>query len=81
MYGAAEVSEQALAEKALAAAPREALIVADRNFGVFSITMPRSNGVCRWWCGLTQSRAHQLVGPVCHARLECLKHRLPKTQR
>jgi hypothetical protein len=88
MYGAAAVSEQALAEKALAAAPPEALIIADRNFGVFSIAYAAQQRHLQVVVRLTQPRAHKLAGPICQtggqeviwhpSPVERRKHRLPE---
>ena len=66
MYGTGAVSEQALAEKALEAAPREALVVGDRNFGVFSIAYAAQQRDLQVVVRLTQVRAHKLAGPICH---------------
>jgi len=66
MYGPLAVSEQALAEKALEAAPREALIVGDRNFGVFSIAYAAQQRGLEVLVRLTQVRAEKLVGAICH---------------
>jgi hypothetical protein len=66
MYGPAAVSEQALAEKALETAPREALVVGDRNFGVFSMAYAAQQRGLQVVLRLTQLRAQKLAGGICH---------------
>jgi hypothetical protein len=66
MYGAAAVSEQTLAEKAMDALAPGSMLVGDRNFGVFSIAWAaRQRGlgvVVRW----TEARARKLAGGPIH---------------
>jgi hypothetical protein len=64
MYGPNAASEQALAEQAFQAAPRQALIVADRNFGVFSIAWAAQQRELALVARLTESRALKLAGPA-----------------
>jgi hypothetical protein len=64
MYGPQAVSEQALAEKAMDLLPTNAVIVGDRNFGVFSIAhaaQHRSHAVV---LRLTEVRARKLAGAI-----------------
>jgi hypothetical protein len=71
MYGPGAVSEQALAERALDTASREAVIVADRNFGVFSIAHAAQKRGLQVVVRLTEARARKLIGtisePGCYA--------------
>jgi hypothetical protein len=88
MYGPQAVSEQALAEKAMDAAPRQALLVADRNFGVFSIAYAAQQRGLEVIVRLTQLRAYKFAGPIskqgCQdvvwhpSAMERHKHRLPE---
>jgi hypothetical protein len=88
MYGPAAVSEQALAEKALDAAPPEALVVGDRNFGVFSIAYAAHQRNLQMVVRLTKVRAQKIAGPIsqsgCYqvvwkaSRFERQKHQLPE---
>jgi putative transposase len=89
MYGPTAVSEQALADQALQAAPRQALIVGDRNFGVFSIAYAAQQRGLEVLVRLTQVRAQKLVGTICRPESyeevvwkpsaeERRKHRLPE---
>jgi putative transposase len=88
MYGPAAVSEQALAEEAMDSAPRQALLVADRNFGVFSVAYAAQQRGLNVVVRLTQQRAHKFAGPICQpgcqevvwkpSSLESRKHGLPE---
>ncbi len=64
MYGPQAVSEQGLAEQALDALPAPAVVIGDRNFGVFwtahAIQQRGLGAVVR----LMKVRAHKLVGPI-----------------
>lgn len=64
MYGPQAVSEQALAEKAMDAAPPEAVIIGDRNFGVFSVAWAARQRNLQVLMRLTKERAHKMVGPI-----------------
>jgi hypothetical protein len=67
MYGAAAVSEQELAEKAMDHLPTGATVLGDRNFGVFWVAyaaQQRNLGVV---LRLTEVRAHKLIGNVSQA--------------
>ena len=68
MYGANAQSEQALAAAGMDQLPPGAVVVADRNFGVFSMdweAAQRDHGVV---VRLTQARAYKLVGgPIAQA--------------
>src|SRR5438105_3861878 len=80
----AAVSEQALAEKAPDSAPPQALIIGDRNFGVFSIAWAAQQRHLSAVVRLTQPRASKIAGPLgqpgCQevvwkpSRSECRKH-------
>ena len=65
MYGPEAVSEQALAQRALDPLPAGAVLIADRNFGIFAIAHAahqRGHGVV---IRLTSQRAKRLVdGPI-----------------
>jgi hypothetical protein len=88
MYGSKAVSEQSLAEKAMDSAPPQALILADRNFGVFSVAYAAQQRGLNVVVRLTQQRAYKFAGPICQhgsqkvvwepSRLECRKHQLPE---
>jgi hypothetical protein len=67
MYGAAAVSEQELAEKAMDHLPTGATVLGDRNFGVFWVAyaaQQRNLGVV---LRLTEVRARKLIGNVSQA--------------
>jgi len=88
MYGPQAVSEQALAETAMDSAPRQALIIADRNFGVFSVAYAAQQRGLNVAVRLTQQRAYKFAGPISRpscqevvwkpSSLECLKHQMPQ---
>lgn len=88
MYGPQAVSEQALAETALDSAPPQALVIGDRNFGVFSIAWAAQQRNVHTVIRLTEQRARKVAGPItqpgCHdvvwkpSRLERNKHALPE---
>src|SRR5204863_7676857 len=79
--------EQALAEKALDSAPPQALIIGDRNFGVFSIAWAAQQRRLSAVVRLTKQRASKIAGPLgqpgCQevvwkpSRSECRKHSFP----
>lgn len=62
MYGAAAVSEQRLAEKAMDALAPGSILVGDRNFGVFSIAWAAHQRGLGVVVRLTAARARKLVG-------------------
>jgi putative transposase len=62
MYGSRAVSEQYLAEKAMDALPLAAILVADRNFGVFSIVWAAERRGLQAVVRLTAERARKLAG-------------------
>jgi putative transposase len=62
MYGAAAVSEQELAERNLAQVSAEAVIMADRNFGVFSIAWAAHKQGHPVLLRLSEPRAKRLAG-------------------
>lgn len=88
MYGPQAVSEQALAEKAMDSVPRQGLIVADRNFGVFSIAYAAQQRGLNVVVRLTQQRAFKFAGPISRpgcaeivwkpSSLEIRKHQIPQ---
>lgn len=62
--GAEATSEQALAEQALQALPAGSVVVADRNFGIFSVAYAaRSRGI-GVVLRMTDVRAGKLAGPI-----------------
>jgi hypothetical protein len=64
MYGAAAVSEQELAEKAMAHLPAGATVLGDRNFGVFWMAYAAQQRNLGAVLRLTEVRARKLVGIV-----------------
>jgi hypothetical protein len=62
MYGPAAVSEQGLAEQAMAALAPGSVIVGDRNFGVFSIAWAARRRELEIVTRLTAERAYKLAG-------------------
>jgi len=62
MYGSQAVSEQQLAEKAMDHLPSDSLLVADRNFGVFSIAWGAHQRGHEVLVRLTGERARKLSG-------------------
>lgn len=64
MYGPQATSEQALSEKALQALPPDSVIVADRNFGIFSVAYAARIRGMRVVLRLTDARARKLAGPI-----------------
>ena len=65
MFGPQAVSEQALAERAMDSVPRDAVIVGDRNFGIFSTAYAAQQRGLAVVLRLTDVRARKLTGPVC----------------
>lgn len=88
MYGPQAISEQALAEKALEGAPPQALILGDRNFGVFSTAWATQQRHLCVIVRLTPARAVKIAGPISQpgdrevvwkpSRLERAKHAFPE---
>jgi hypothetical protein len=85
MYGAAAVSEQELAEQAMDGLSRDALVVGDRNFGIFSIAWAAQQRGLRVLIRMTEERARKLWGapistegerPVCWkaSRFDARRH-------
>lgn len=62
MYGPEAVSEQALAHRAIQALPKGSTLIADRNFGVFSIAYLASQNHIGVILRLTDVRAQKLAG-------------------
>jgi hypothetical protein len=62
MNGPDATSEQALAEAAIQALPPDSVIVADRNFGVFSVAYAAQNKRMAVVLRLTDMRARKLAG-------------------
>lgn len=74
MYGSAAVSEQELAEKTMAGLPSGAIVVGDRNFGVFSIAWAAQQRSLAVVIRLTQPRAQKLAGgPIQHEGEQLVK--------
>jgi putative transposase len=65
MFGAQAVSEQELAEKAMGSLPTNAVIVGDRNFGIFSMAYAAQQRSLAVVLRLTDVRARKLAGPIC----------------
>lgn len=61
-YGAAAVSEQALAQQSMDALAPGSLLVGDRDFGVFSIVWVARQRDLEVVVRLTEARARKLVG-------------------
>jgi hypothetical protein len=64
MYGANAVSEQELAEKAMHALPADAVIVGDRNFGIFWLANAAQQRKICVVLRLTDVRARKLAKPI-----------------
>lgn len=64
MYGANAVSEQELAEKALCSLPADAVIVGDRNFGIFWLAHAAQQRKISVVLRLTDVRARRLAGLI-----------------
>jgi len=62
--GPEATSEQALSEQAIQALPAEAVIVADRNFGVFSVVYVARKSNIAVVLRMTDVRARKLAGPI-----------------
>lgn len=62
MYGPHPVSEQQLAEEAFDRLPPEAILIADRNFGVFAFAYAVARSQRRLLLRLTDSRARKILG-------------------
>jgi hypothetical protein len=67
MFGAQAVSEQELAAKAMASLPTGAVILGDRNFGIFSTAYAAQQRSLAVVLRLTDVRARKLAGPICQA--------------
>jgi Transposase DDE domain len=61
-YGEHAASEQGLAAKAFAQLPPQAVVIADRNFGVFSMAWEAGQRCCGMIARLTEARARKLFG-------------------
>ena len=64
MYGPQAVSEQALAEAAMDRLPTGAVVMGDRNFGIFSIAWAAAQRHHPMVLRLTKERAQRLVGEI-----------------
>lgn len=64
MFGAEAVSEQELAEKAMESLPTDAVIVGDRNFGIFWMAYAAQQRNLAVVLRLTDVRARKLAGPI-----------------
>jgi putative transposase len=62
MYGRQAVSEQALAEQALARLPGEAVVLGDGNFGIFNFAYAVVQSQRGMVLRLTQARAQKILG-------------------
>lgn len=62
MHGAKAVSEQALAERAMASVPGGAVVMGDRNFGIFATAWAAQQRQLGVVVRLTQVRAKKLAG-------------------
>jgi putative transposase len=62
MYGPQAVSEQELAEKAMDSLPSGSVVLADRNFGIFSVAYAAQQRKLVVVLRLTEARARKLVG-------------------
>jgi hypothetical protein len=62
MYGAAAVSEQALAEQALDRLPVDAVVLSDCNFGIFAFAYGVQQSKRSMILRLTQARAQKILG-------------------
>jgi hypothetical protein len=65
MYGPQAVSEQQLAETAMDSVPPHAVVLGDRNFGIFSIAYAAQQRGLAVLVRLTEVRARKLAGPIC----------------
>jgi Transposase DDE domain len=72
MYGAAAVSEQELAEKAMARLPAGSMVIGDRNFGVFTIAWAAQQRGLAVVIRMTQERARKVLGEPITAEGEWL---------
>jgi len=64
MYGPNAVSEQKLAETAMDSLPTKAVIVGDRNFGIFWMAYAAQQRNLLVVLRLTEARARKLAGPI-----------------
>jgi hypothetical protein len=64
MYGSQATSEQALSEQAMERLPASSVIVADRNFGIFSVAYAAQKRGLAVVLRLTDVRARKLAGPI-----------------
>jgi hypothetical protein len=62
--GPEATSEQALSEQAIQALPADSVIVADRNFGVFSVAYAAQSRGLAVVLRMTEVRARKLAGPI-----------------
>jgi hypothetical protein len=65
MYGPHAVSEQELADQAMKSLPADAVIVGDRNFGIFSTAYTAQQQGLAVVLRLTDVRARKLAGLIC----------------
>lgn len=65
MFGPNARSEQDLATQAMEALPAAAVILGDRNFGIFSIAFAAQQRGLGMVLRLTDVRARKLAGPIC----------------
>lgn len=62
--GPEATSEQALAEQAIQALPTGSVVVADRNFGIFSVAYAAQSRAIAVVLRMTDVRARKLAGPI-----------------
>jgi hypothetical protein len=65
MFGPQAVSEQELAQRAMDSLPGDAVILGDRNFGIFSTAYAAQLRRLAVVLRLTDVRARKLAGPIC----------------
>ncbi len=63
-WGSQHISEQVLCEQAMQRLPADSVVVADRNFGIFSVAYAAQSHEIAVVLRLTDVRAKKLVGPI-----------------
>jgi len=64
MYGSQAVSEQGLTEQILERLPADAVLMADRNFAVFSVAWAAQQHHCGVLFRITEERARRIAGQI-----------------
>jgi hypothetical protein len=73
MYGTEAVSEQGLAEQLMTRLPAQSVLLADRNFAVFSVVWAAQQNGCGVLFRITEARARKIAGGFLPpANSECL---------